>query len=64
MMPKPLLRKGFLLFIAFGLIALALYLYYLVGVVDIALAIQKVDFFYYALAFIAYLASVLFFSLT
>ncbi len=62
--PGSLFKRSILLFIAIGFLALLFYLYYLVGMGNVVSVIQQTDLFYYALAFVAFLANVLFFSLT
>lgn len=58
-----LIRRG-TSFILIGLSIFILYLYFFVGLSDIALILQRVDLFYYSLAFVAVLLSVTFYSLT
>lgn len=57
-------RKRVFLFVLFGLFVLLLYLYYFVGIVNIASVIEHTNLFYFGLTFVAFLISVLFFSLT
>jgi len=61
---KPRLTKRILLFVLLGLLTLLLYFYYFVGAVNVADVIKRTNLFYYALAFIATLVSVFFYSLT
>ncbi len=62
--PKPRLTKKVILFIAVGLATLLFYLYYFVGTVNIADVIRQINVFYYASAFVAFVVSIFFFSLT
>jgi uncharacterized protein (TIRG00374 family) len=60
---KPRLSKKVLLFTCLGLLTLVAYFYYFVGTGSIVDQIKKVDLYYYAAAFIAFLVSVLFSTL-
>jgi uncharacterized protein (TIRG00374 family) len=57
-------QKRILLFAGSGLVIFLVYLYYFVGVVNLAQVIGETNLFYYALAFLAFLVSVFFSSLT
>jgi uncharacterized protein (TIRG00374 family) len=61
---KPRFTKKIFLFVSLGLLILLLYLYYFVGTVNIANVIKQTNLMYYVPAFIAFLVSVFFFSLT
>jgi uncharacterized protein (TIRG00374 family) len=61
---KPRLTKRVLLFVSFGLLAFLLYLYYLVGLTNIADTIGRTNLLYYSLAFIAFVVSIAFLSLS
>ena len=61
---KPRPTKKILLFISIGLAAFLLYLYYLVGLSNIANTIERTNLLYYAFAFIAFIASITFLSLS
>lgn len=61
--PKPLFSKKMLLFIGFGLLTLALYIYYFVGTANIAYVIGRADPMYYASAVIFFVVAVFFASL-
>jgi uncharacterized protein (TIRG00374 family) len=60
---KPRLSKKVLLFTFLGLLTLVAYFYYFVGTVNIVDQIKRVNLYYYASAFIAFLMSVLFSTL-
>lgn len=57
-------RRGILVLIAVGLVALLLYMYFVVGFQNFILELEKTDLYYYAAAFLTVLASIVFFSLT
>ena len=57
-------KKRIGLFAVLGSIAFLLYLYYFVGITDVALVIRQINIFYFSLALMAVLMSVLFSSLT
>jgi len=59
----PKLTKRLLVFVGIGLGTLVLYLYYFIGTVNIAEVIKQTNIFYYTSAFVAFLASVFFYSL-
>jgi uncharacterized protein (TIRG00374 family) len=59
---KPHVTKRILIFVGIGLAALVLYLYYL-GTVNVAAEIEKTNLLLYASAFVAFLASVTFYSI-
>jgi uncharacterized protein (TIRG00374 family) len=61
---KPRLTKRIILFIAVGLATLLFYLLYFVGTMNIASVISQTDIACYASAFVAFLISVFFSSLT
>lgn len=61
---KPRLTKRIILFIAIGLATLVFYLLYFVGTTNIADVISQTNIPYYASAFLAFVISVLFSSLT
>lgn len=61
---KPSFSKKTYLFIVFGLLTLVFYLYYFVGTMNIADVVRRADFLVYASAFIAFVVSVFFASLT
>jgi uncharacterized protein (TIRG00374 family) len=61
---KPSFSKKIYLFIGFGLLTLVFYLYYFVGTMNIADIVKRANFLVYASAFIAFVASVFFASLT
>ncbi len=61
---KPWFTKRVLLFVLLGLFMLVLYFYYFVGVVNVVDVIEQTNLFYYTAAFIAFLVSVLFSSLS
>jgi len=60
---KPRFTKRVLLFVLFGLLVLMLYFYYFVGTLNIIDVIKRVNLLCYTSAFIAFLVSVLFYSL-
>jgi uncharacterized membrane protein YbhN (UPF0104 family) len=60
---KPRTTKRILLFVAFGLLVLAFYLYYFAGTANIVEVIKHTNLAYYASAFIAFTISVLFSTL-
>jgi len=60
---KPRFTKKILLFVVIGLATLLLYLYYFIGTANVADALRQTNVFWYASAFVAFLASVLFYSL-
>lgn len=62
-MAQPRLTRRILLFVFFGLLVLAVYFYYFVGTSNIIDALKRVNFFYYVLAFVAFVVDVLFYSL-
>lgn len=62
--PKPSFPNKLLLFIGIGLFTLVLYLYYFVGTSNIADVIKRADLLTYTSAFVAFILSVLFSSLT
>jgi uncharacterized protein (TIRG00374 family) len=57
------LTRRILLFVGIGLATLVLYLYYFIGTANIADVIRQTNLFWYTSAFVAFLASVLFYSL-
>jgi len=59
---KPWSRR-ILVFVLIGLTVLALYVYYFVRTTNVASTIARTNLFYYALAFVAFLATVFFSSL-
>jgi uncharacterized protein (TIRG00374 family) len=61
--PKPRLTGRILLFVGIGLAVLAIYLYYFIGTVNVADAIRHTNYLWYTSAFVAFLASVLFYTL-
>jgi uncharacterized protein (TIRG00374 family) len=61
---NPRFTRRILLFVGVGLATLVLYLHYFIGAVSIVEVIKQTDPFYYATAFVALLASVLFYSLS
>jgi uncharacterized protein (TIRG00374 family) len=60
---KPRFTKRILLFVGIGLATFVIYLYYFIGTVNVAAVIKQTNLLYYASAFVAFLASVLFYSL-
>jgi len=62
--PKPSFSKKIFLFIGFGLLTLVFYLYYFVDTMNMADIVRRTDFLVYASAFIAFVASVFFASLS
>lgn len=60
---KPRLTKRILLFVGIGLATLVLYLYYFIGTGNIADVIRQTNLLWYTSAFVAFMASVLFYSL-
>jgi uncharacterized protein (TIRG00374 family) len=60
---KPRFNRKILLFVTIGLATLVFYLYYFVGTVNIAAVIRQTNLFFYASAFVAFLASALFSAL-
>jgi len=60
---KPRLSKKLLLFTLIGILTLVAYFIYFVGTVNIVDEIRKVNLYYYALAFVAFLVSVFFSTL-
>ncbi|MGA2309533.1 MAG: flippase-like domain-containing protein [Candidatus Bathyarchaeia archaeon] len=61
--PKPRLTRRILLFVGIGLAVLVLYLYYYIGTVNVVDVIKHTNLFWYTSAFVAFLASVLFYTL-
>jgi uncharacterized protein (TIRG00374 family) len=61
--PKPRITRRILLFIGIGLAVLAIYLYYFIGTVNVVGVIKRTNLFWYTSAFVAFLASVLFYAL-
>jgi len=61
--PKPRLTRRILLFIGIGLAVLAIYLYYFIGTVNVVDVIKHTKLLWYTSAFVAFLASVLFYAL-
>jgi uncharacterized protein (TIRG00374 family) len=61
--PKPRLTKRVLVFVLVGLAVLAIYIYYFIGTINIADAIKHTNYLLYTLAFVAFLASALFYAL-
>ncbi len=61
---KPLFTNKIFLLIIFGLVAFVLYFYFFVGTTDVIDVIGRINFFYYAVAFLAFLTAVFFSSLT
>jgi uncharacterized protein (TIRG00374 family) len=57
------MKKWILLLITAGLLALALYVYYVVGFGNVVSQFGKTNIYYYAAAFLAVLISIMFFSL-
>ena len=62
--PKSRFSKKILLFTGFGLLTLVLYLCYLVGTANIVDVLARTDLLLYASAFIGFVLSILFVSLT
>lgn len=58
------MKRGIILVIAAGLLILLLYMYYIVGIGKVVLQFEKTNPYYYAAAFLAALASIIFFALT
>jgi hypothetical protein len=58
------MKKGIILVMIAGLLVLLLYMYYVVGIGKVVSQFEKTNLYYYAAAFLAALASVLFFALT
>lgn len=63
-MTKLPMKRGILLLITAGLLALLLYMYYIVGFGNVVSQFEKTNLYYYAAAFLAVLAGITFFSLT
>jgi uncharacterized protein (TIRG00374 family) len=63
-MTKLPMKRGILLLITAGLLALLLYMYYIVGFGNVVSQFEKINLYYYAAAFLAVLAGITFFSLT
>jgi uncharacterized protein (TIRG00374 family) len=63
-MTKLPLKRGILLLITAGLLALLLYMYYIVGFGNVVSQFEKTNLYYYAAAFLAVPVAELFFSLT
>jgi uncharacterized protein (TIRG00374 family) len=61
--PKPRFTGRILLFVGIGLAVLAVYLYYFVGTVNVTDVLRHTNLFLYASAFVAFLASALFYTL-
>jgi len=61
--PKPRFGRRILLFVGIGLAVLAVYLYYFIGTVNVANVIRHTNLFWYSSAFVAFLASALFYTL-
>jgi uncharacterized protein (TIRG00374 family) len=61
--PKPRITRRILLFVSIGLVVLAVYLYYFIGTVNVVDAIKHTNLLWYTSAFVAFLASVLFYTL-
>jgi uncharacterized protein (TIRG00374 family) len=60
---KPRFTKKILLFVVIGLATLLVYLYYFIGTANVADVLRQTNVFWYTSAFVAFLASVLFYSL-
>jgi len=58
------MKKWILLLVTAGLLALLLFMYFIVGFGNVISQIEKTNLYYYAAAFLAVLASITFFSLT
>ncbi len=58
------MKKWILLLVTAGLLALLLYIYYIVGFGKVVSQFEKTNLYYYAAAFLAELAGILFFSLS
>lgn len=61
--PKPRLTKRVLVFVVVGLAVLAIYLYYFIGTVNVSDAIKHTNYLLYTSAFLAFLASALFYTM-
>lgn len=61
--PKPRLTRRILIFVGIGLAVLAVYLYYFIGTVNVVDALKQTNLLWYTSAFVAFLASVLFYTL-
>jgi uncharacterized membrane protein YbhN (UPF0104 family) len=61
---NPRFTKRILLFVGVGLATLVLYLHYFIGAVSIVEVVKQTNLFYYAMAFVAFLVSVVFYSLS
>jgi len=61
--PKPRLTGRVLIFVGIGLTVLAIYLYYFIGTVNIVDAIKHTNYPLYTSAFVAFLASALFYTM-
>ncbi len=55
---KPLFTNKIFLLVIFGLVAFVLYFYFFVGTTDVINVIGRINFFYYAVAFVAFLTAV------
>jgi uncharacterized protein (TIRG00374 family) len=62
--PKFRLKKWMILLIIAGVLALLLYMYYIVGFGSIISQLEHTNLYFYAAAFLAALANILFYSLT
>jgi uncharacterized protein (TIRG00374 family) len=60
---KPHLTKKILLFVVIGLATLLLYLFYFIGTASLADTLRQTNVFWYTSAFVAFLVSVLFYSI-
>jgi uncharacterized protein (TIRG00374 family) len=60
---KPHLTKKIILFVVIGLATLLLYLFYFVGTANVADTLKQTNVFWYTSAFVAFLTSVLFYSI-
>jgi len=61
--PKPRITRRILLFIGIGLAVLSVYVYYFIGTVNFADVIKNTNLLWYSAAFVAFLASALFYTL-
>jgi uncharacterized protein (TIRG00374 family) len=61
--PNPRFNGRVLLFVGIGLAVLAIYLYYFIGTVNIVDAIKHTNYLLYTSAFVAFLASALFYTM-
>lgn len=61
--PKPRFTRRILLFVVIGLAVLAIYLYYFIGTVNVVDVIKHTNLLWYTSAFVAFLLSVLFYTL-